>query len=167
MSDDDAEALLRRTTDDIRASIRWLLDNGYTLTRVQTSAGQVYALVYGGQAEVIVSVDRSQWFLEIARTPGAPPIQFDLLVAAQRGQTYWDCFPRQVDPGSTRLPEQLPPGVSWRNTLPDVLMWIGGPDVTEMVDRARDQRYVVMWPESHKAKQLRRFWRAQGLPTAD
>ena len=101
-----------------------------------------------------------------ARVRG-PPIQYDLLVAAQRGQTYWDCFPGDMGFGLLGHARQLPPGLSWRGTLPDVLAWIGGRDVAEAIDRARDQRYVVMWPDSHKAKQLRRCWRAQGLPTPD
>ncbi|MFC6022132.1 hypothetical protein ACFP2T_38965 [Plantactinospora solaniradicis] len=42
-----------------------------------------------------------------------------------------------------------------------MLDWIGGPGVAEALQRADDQRYVVMWPDSHKAKQLRRTWRRQ------
>ena len=158
----------RFATDDVRAAVHWLLNNGYQLARSQIGASDWSAsLVYTGDAEVHVGVERSQWYLDIAPAPGEPPIQYDLLVAAQRGQTYWDCFPSDVGfdlPGHAR---QLPPGLSWRNTLPDVLAWIGGHDVAGAVARALDQRYVVMWPDSHKAKHLLRSWRAQGLPTPD
>ena len=148
--------------------MHWLLDNGYMLTGSQIGASDWgAAFVYSAGAEVHVGVERSQWYLDIAPAPGEPPIQYDLLVAAQRAQTYWDCFPGRLGfdlPGHTR---QLPPGLSWCDTLPDVLAWIDGRDVAEAIDRARDQRYVVMWPDSPKAKQLRRSWRAQGLPTPD
>ena len=125
------------------------------------------AFVYSGDTEVHVGVERSQWYLDIAPALGKPPIQYDLLVAAQRAQTYWDCFPGGLGVGLPGHTRQLPPGLSWCETLPDVLAWIDGRDVAEAINRARDQRYVVMWPDSPKAAQLRRRWQAQGLPTPD
>jgi hypothetical protein len=154
----------RYAPDDVRATVRWLVDNGYELARSQIDASDWAAsFVYAGQAEVHVGVERSQWYLDIAPAPGMQPIQYDLLVAASRGHNYWDSFPGvgSDPPGAAR---QLPPGLSWRNTLPAVLAWIGRQDVAEAVARVSDQRYLLMWPESHKAKQLRRVWRAQGLP---
>jgi hypothetical protein len=167
MADVAAEEFLRRfATDDVRAAVHWLLDNGYALAESQIGASDWAAsFVYAGDAEVHVGVERSQWHLDVAPTPGKPPIQYDLLVAARRGQPYWECFPREVGSGRSAQVRQLPPGLSWRETLPDVLAWIGGHHVAEAVARASDQRYVVRWPDSHKAKQLRRSWRAQGLPT--
>ncbi|MBE1491160.1 hypothetical protein [Plantactinospora soyae] len=88
-------------------------------------------------------------------------MQYDLLSAASRNLDYADCFPECADIPSSPLPEQLPVGVGWRSTLPTVLAWIGGPGVAEAVKRANDQRYVVMWPDSNKAKELRRTWRRQ------
>jgi hypothetical protein len=162
------EFIQRFATDDVRAAVRWLLDNGYQLFRSQIGASDwSSSFVYAGDAEVHVGVERSQWYMDIAPAPGVPPIQYDLLVAAQRGQTYWDCFPSGMGFGRPGQDRQLPPGLSWRSTLPDVLAWIGGHEVAEAVARARDQRYVAMWPDSHKAKQLLRSWRARGLPTLD
>jgi hypothetical protein len=154
----------RYAPDDVRATVRWLVDNGFELARSQIDASDWAAsFVYAGEAEVHVGVERSQWYLDIAPAPGMQPIQYDLLVAASRGHNYWDSFPGvgSDPPGAAR---QLPPGLSWRNTLPAVLAWIGRQDVAEAVARVSDQRYLLMWPESHKAKQLRRVWRAQGLP---
>jgi hypothetical protein len=155
------EFIQRFATNDVRSAVHWLLDNGYQLAGSQVGASDWSAsFVYVGAAEVHVGVERSQWHMEIAAASGQPPIQYDLLVAAQRGQTYWDCFPTGVGSDPPGHARQLPSGLSWRNTLPDVLAWIGGHDVAEAVARARDQRYVVMWPDSHKANQLRRSWRA-------
>jgi hypothetical protein len=162
------EFMQRFAPDDVRAAVRWLLDNGYQLARAQIGASDWAALfVYAGDAEVQVGVERSQWYMDIAPAQGEPPIHYDLLVAAQRGQTYWDCFARDVGSDPPGHARQLPHGLSWRNTLPDVLAWIGEHDVVEAVARASDQRYVVMWPDSHKAKQLRASWRVQGLPMPD
>jgi hypothetical protein len=47
-----------------------------------------------------------------------PPIQHDLLVAVQRGQTYWDCFPSDAGFGLRDRLDSYPLGLSWRNTLP-------------------------------------------------
>ncbi|MEO3748677.1 hypothetical protein [Plantactinospora sp. B5E13] len=88
-------------------------------------------------------------------------MQYDLLIAASRGLDYPDCFPEHAGIPRFPLPEQLPVGVSWRSTLPAVLDWISGPGVAEAVQRANDQRYVVMWPDSPTARQLRRTWRRQ------
>jgi hypothetical protein len=160
------EFLQQFATDDVRAAVRWLLDNSYRLARAQVGVSDWSAsLVYTGNGEVHVGVERSQWYLEVAPAPGLPPIQYDLLVAAQRGHTYWDCFPADTDLGPPGRIRELPAGASWHKTLPDVLAWVVEHDVAEAVARARDQRYVVMWPDSHKAKQLRRSWRRQGLPS--
>lgn len=156
--------LLRYATDDVRAAVAWLVRNEYALIRSEVGLSDWYALfVYSGDVELRVVVERSQWYLDISASPGASPIQYDLLLVAQRGQTYWDCFP---EPAMTeRRWDQLPPGISWRETLPDVLAWIRSHDIAGPVALAQDQRYARMWPHSQKAKQLRRTWRANGLPT--
>jgi hypothetical protein len=106
------EFMQRFAPDDVRATVLWLLDNGYELARAQIGASDWYAeFVYVGDAEVHVWVERSQWCMDIAAAR-QPPIDYDLLVAAQRGQTYWDCFPEDagsVPPGRAR---QLPPCLS-------------------------------------------------------
>ena len=85
----------RYAPDDVRTTVRWLVDIGYELALSQIGASDWDAsFVYAGEAEVHVGVERSQWYLDIAPAPGMQPIQYDLLVAAQRGHNYWDCFPR-------------------------------------------------------------------------
>jgi len=96
--------------DDVRAAVHWLLDNGYMLAGSQIATSDwSAALVYSGDAEVHVGVERSQWYLDIAPAPGEPPIPYDLLVAAQRAQTYWDCFPGGLGVGLPGHARQLPP----------------------------------------------------------
>jgi len=106
---------------------------------------------------VHVTVDRSQWLLDIVPDRSGHPIQYDLLVAAQQGQDYRDCFPQPDHEHAEGLPSQLPPGVSWLHTLPQVLTWLDSEAYTAVaVERARDQRYVRMWPDSPKARLLLR-----------
>lgn len=103
--------------------------------------------VFAGEAEVRITVDRSQWFIDVARAPGAEAWQYDLLVAARSGQPYGERFPAiGSSPLAGALPEQLPEEVSWRQTLPEVLTWLRGPGVDESVARARHQRFAHQWP---------------------
>jgi hypothetical protein len=97
---------------------------------------------------VRIAVDRSRWYLDIAPMLGREPIQFDLLVSAHRGKDYAECFPHWSRAVGSELPTQLPPGIIWRETLPDVLDWISGTyDVETAAARANRQRYAQMWPD--------------------
>jgi hypothetical protein len=113
----------------------------------------------GEDAEVHIIVDRSQWLLDIVPNRGGHPIQYDLLVAAQRGQDYRDCFRQPGDEHPAGMPSQLPPGASWLHTLPGVLTWLSSEAYYDAaVERAREQRYVRTWPDSPKARGLLRRW---------
>jgi len=66
------EFIERFATDDVRAAVYWLLDNGYMLAGSQIATSDwSAALVYSGDAEVHVGVERSQWYLDIAPAPGS------------------------------------------------------------------------------------------------
>ena len=166
MVDHAAQEFMRRfATDDVRSTVRWLVANGYKLDRSEGGASDWFAsFIYKGGAEVHIGVERSQWFMQITPARGGSPI--DLLAVGQRGQNYWDVIP-EAGSNPQMAPRQLPPGLSWHDTLPEVLAWVACHEVTQAVARARDQRYVVMWPTSSRAKRLRRTWRAEGLPTPD
>jgi hypothetical protein len=104
--------LQRFAPDDVRETIAWLASNGYTLSSHRGEGSFGAEFVYVGDAEVHITVDRSQWLLDVAPRPGAKAWQYDLLIAAQAGQPYGEVFPqtgsRSVgDP----LPDKLPEGV--------------------------------------------------------
>ncbi len=124
------------------------------------------SLTYTAAAQVIVTVDRSQWYMDIAPTPGAKTHFFDILLAASSGRPYWECLPPlPLRDWRMPLPKQLPPGVAWRDTLPAVLAWLASEaDIAAAVRLAKDQRVVALFPETSKAKKLRRAWRANGEP---
>ena len=146
---------------DVRATVRWLKDHRFVVAGSDTDRGTFgsYWVFAGEDTEVHVIVDRSQWLLDIVPHRGGHPIQYDLLVAAQRGQDYRDCFPQPGDEHLAGLTLQLPPGVSWLDTLPQVLTWLGSEAYdAAAVERARDQRYVRMWSDSPKARRLQRSW---------
>ena len=132
---------------DVQNTIAWLSANGYGLVAQEGDSTFGAVFVYQGDAEVRITVDRSQWLLDVATAPDSKAWQYDLLLAARRGLDYGALFPQT---GATLLsdplPEQLPAGVSWRETLPDILQWVGGGTVPAMVDRARQQRSALMWP---------------------
>jgi hypothetical protein len=146
---------------DVRATVRWLKDHRFVVAGSDTGRGTFGSQwVFAGEdTEVHVIVDRSQWLLDIVPHRGGHPIQYDLLVAAQRGQDYRACFPQPGDEHPAGLTSQLPPGVSWLHTLPQVLTWLSSEAYdAAAVERARDQRYVQMWPDSPKARRLQRSW---------
>lgn len=136
----------------MRDTIAWLSANGYSLSSHRGEGTFGAQLVYTSDAEVLVTVDRSQWILDVAPGPGTEAFQYDLLIAAHVGQPYEDVFPTVVarsvgDP----LPEQLPEGVSWRETLPGILRWVRGDEVRAAVDRARKERDRMMWTRTRKS----------------
>lgn len=64
-------------------AIAWLSANGYTLSSQRGESTFGSQFVYTGGAEVLLTVDRSQWMLDVAPRPGAEAWQYDLLIAAQ------------------------------------------------------------------------------------
>lgn len=140
----------RLAPDDVRATIEWLSANGYTLRSHRGESTFGAQFIYAGQAEIHITVDRSQWTLDIAPRPGAQAWQYDLLIAAQTGQPYGEVFPETrsrslKDP----LSYQLPAGVSWRETLPGILHWMDDEDVTAAVEHALHERQT-MWLRTRK-----------------
>jgi hypothetical protein len=132
-------------------TIAWLSANGYALSSQRGEGTFGAQFVFTRDAEVLVTVDRSQWMLDVAPRPGAAAWQYDLLVAAQAGRPYEEVVPmagaRSV---GNPLAEQLPEGVSWRKTLPTILQWLRGDEVAAAVDRARNERDRLMWPRTRK-----------------
>jgi hypothetical protein len=139
---------------DVQDTVAWLSANGYALVAQKGDSTFGAQFVYEGHAEVRITVDRSQWFLDVAPGPGSKAWQYDLILAARQGLDYGALFP---DTGSRLLgdplPEQLPMGVSWRETLPDILQWVSGETVPALVDRARHQRFALMWPRKKMASE--------------
>lgn len=158
-------------TDDVLSTMRWLEASGYVLTAATGGTGEYNGgvrLVYTGQREVAITRDRGQWFLDVADAPGGKRILFELLLGAMQGMEYadWQAAVAQAR-GAARLPDQLPPAVSWQRTLPSALEWLGGPGAAEAVALASDRRYAAMWPDSRKARALRRRWQRQASPSQD
>ena len=133
---------------DVQETLAWLLDNGYELASQHGSNtfGAAFHLV--GDVEVVIVVDRSQWGLAVAPTPDAEAWSYDLLLAAHSGMDYRERFPSvERVPFTSPLAAQLPEGVSWRATLPEILVWVKRPGVDAGVEEALRQRVAQMWPE--------------------
>jgi len=145
MAERGRELLAAHAPSDVLETVMWLLENGYTLTTQRGESTFGAEFVYDGRSRVRIIVERSQWFLDVAAAPGSAWIQYDLAVAARSGTAYGERFPRLGgrslgDP----LPEQLSEGVSWRETLPDLLEWVRTADVTTAVETSRRQRSVLI-----------------------
>ena len=158
MEDPQVDEFLRTYAPaDVQNTIAWLSANGYVLVSHEGGESTFGAqLVYAQEAEVRITFDRSQWFLDVAPTPGSEAWQYDLLLAARRGLDYGELFPETGSRSWTDpLPDQLPEGVSWRDTLPDILLWVRGEAVAELVDRALHQRFALMWPQEKMPRRRR------------
>jgi hypothetical protein len=140
------EFLRSHAPQDVQDTISWLVAEGYPLVSHQGESTFGAQFVYARDVEVHITVDRSQWYLDIAPRLGAEAWQYDLLLAAHDAQEYGVLFPQTgsrslQDP----LPVQLPEGVSWRETLPDILSWVSD-EARAPVERALRHRHNLMWP---------------------
>lgn len=139
--------LRSRAPSDVQDTVAWLTDNGYTLTSSDGLSIVGSRFVYSGEAEVRILVDRGQCYLELAPRPGAKAWQYDLLVAARDDPAHQVLIhPAGAKGWGPPFPEQLPEGVSWRETLPDILRWVqNDTTVASAVDRAERERFIRMW----------------------
>jgi hypothetical protein len=140
---------------DVVETIRFLERSGYGLTQTVISSslgnGQLH---FSGEYDVVITRDRGQWSLVIVATDGEA-FQLDLVAAGRTGR-----YPTEPIEGT---PEQLPPWISWHEELPELLEWLKSPGARERVRSASDERYVLMWPSSPKAKSIRARWKREGL----
>jgi hypothetical protein len=147
-----------QATTDVTRTLQWLEVNDFRLRRAHGGPGESFGnvlLEYERSGTSIVVVrDRGQWLLDVSPSPREPPMEYGILVAAAEGRDFRDYA---HTPGA--LPEQLPEGVVWHQTLPKVLDWLAGPDTREAIAEAADQKWVHMWPDSRKARDIQRRWR--------
>lgn len=147
----DVDEFLRtHAPTDVQDTVGWLATQGYALASHEGESTFGATFVYAGDAEVRITVDKSQWYLDVAPRPGAQAWAYDLLIAAREGEEYGAVFPRTGsrswrDP----LPDQLPEGVRWRETLPGILQWLSD-EVGPAVERALRQRHALMWPRNSR-----------------
>lgn len=139
--------------DDVRATLRWLDAAGYRVTSSAGGPTESFGnafLVFTGRREVEIIRDRGQWMIGISLAPGGERIWLDVLAAARKGVAW--APPPHRQSLSSPIPGQLPVGVSWGASLPDVLGWLDEPGAEEVAKAA-----------TVKARDLmRRWWRDVG-----
>jgi hypothetical protein len=128
MSQQQADEFFRANAPaDVQHTVAWLLSSGYVPVSQRSADTFGAVFVFEGDSVVQIIVDRSQWSLDVAAAPAAEFWQYDLLLAAQSGQGYGQRFPGVgARTSDAALPKQLPEGVSWRETLPEILRLIQG-----------------------------------------
>lgn len=140
---------------DVVETIHFLERSGYELTHsVIASLVGDGQLRYSGEFDVVITRDRGQWTLDVV-TIDRETFQLDLIAAGRAGR-----YPTEPIEGT---PVQLPPWLSWHNELPGLLQWLKSPGAGDKVLSASDERYVLMWPNSPKAKSIRARWKREGL----
>lgn len=107
---------------DVESTIRWLMDQGASITQQRVGEGESFGNVLVefaiGEAVVAITRDRSQWMLDVQVEPHRR-FDFDVIHVAMTGdEREW------TTATSTTLPTQLPDGVSWTEGLPAALQWL-------------------------------------------
>lgn len=140
---------------DVVETIRSLERAGYELTHseISTSFGNGQ-LRFSGEFGIVITRDRGQWSLDVIMADGET-FQLDLIAAGRAGR-----YPTQPIEGT---PLQLPPWISWHEELPGLLDWIKAPGARDRVRDASDERYLLMWPDSPKARSIQAKWTKQRI----
>jgi len=108
---------------DVRATLAWLDDAGFRITESLGGRGESFGnalLVFSGDVDVQIVRDRGQWDITVAPQCDGRWYSLAVLAAAQAGH---DWEPPERNP-SAALPDQFPPGIVWRQTLPSALEWL-------------------------------------------
>lgn len=108
---------------DVTAAVRWLLLNefhvvGDSRRTSPFSTFGFYVDLANDRFKTRVGVDRSQWGLDLGY-PSGELSHLEVLLIAQSGTE-----PPTTEYDTDELPEQLPAGVSWSDTLPPLLEWL-------------------------------------------
>jgi hypothetical protein len=118
---DGFDYAMEKAPRDVRAALRWLIEQGARITSEHGGATESFGdvAVEFSLADATVSVvrDRHQWMMDI-KADRMPSFDLDLIHQARMGTARW------TRGGHADLPEQLPAGVSWAQELPHTLEWL-------------------------------------------
>lgn len=110
---------LHHPTADVQGAFEWLLRNGFSVIASQggpLEGNQLVELVHR-QTRVWVSRDKGQWMLDLQPAGWLERCQLGQLLAVMRLEHL------PIDRRQGSMPVQLPPGESWSERLPEVLVW--------------------------------------------
>ena len=123
--------------DDVKHTLRWLLDRGFSIVEARRPEGMgSYLVRLLGPVGVLIKRDRGQWMLDFD-FGGAERFDLDIVLDAMRGLATWETT---RDPGLP-LSDQLPPGVSWIEAVPEAVDWLKDtPEAPTLLRAAKDAR---------------------------
>jgi hypothetical protein len=135
---------LTKATPDVESTIRWLVDQGASITHEHggghESFGNVVLVFALDHAVVAVTRDRGQWMLDV-ESPPLRRFDFDLIYVAMTGDER-----RWVRTTTRPLPTQLPEGVPWSRELPNALGWLRAtPDAEDRLRRLAARRAKLIF----------------------
>jgi hypothetical protein len=128
--EDVREYMLARATADVATTLGWLASEDFTV--VQQGGGALEAFgnaqveFQRNQVRVRITLDRSQWVLDIA-PPGSEFMHLDYLLATKGKDDATRRDPAVAVETSTA---QSPP---WSQALPELIEWIDVDDRTELI----------------------------------
>lgn len=110
---------------DVLSTLSWLGTNDWQPVNAQggssESMGDVLVEFAKDDACITITRDRSQWLMSLRPSGWSDKFDLDIILDTINGRDDWQPIARP-------LPEQLPPGVSWAETLPQALGWLAGHD---------------------------------------
>ena len=101
--------------------------------------------MFAGSRQVTITRDRGQWIIGVALDRGGKDIALDVLNSARLAQEW---MPSAHHAGGASLPKQLPDGLPWFPTLPQVVSWLEEPGAeaeARAADKRAGQRMLMWW----------------------
>jgi hypothetical protein len=134
-----------KAPEDVLLTMAWLRDNGWHLTRAsvwEESFGNAVAEFRKADVEVQIVRDRGQWMVSVRLSTWDDWTDLALVLDAKSGRTQWD-----EPSGNPSDNNQLPVGVKWAETLPDVVKWLATTEnVQPKLDELRAERFRQRFP---------------------
>jgi hypothetical protein len=140
---DALEYIDSRAPEDVRRAISWLQEEGWQPASASGGVGAPFGDILiefiGNRTGVRIIQDRSQWVMDVRPTGCSEWFDFGILLDTMTGREEWT--------SGHELPSQLPPGVDWANTLPEVLAWLSSTsNIASKIRETRLKRFRARFP---------------------
>ena len=113
---------------DVLSTISWLRTKGWRPVSARggpsESFGDVLVEFAKGDGRITITRDRSQWQMSLRPAGWSDRFDLDIILDTINGRTDWQA----QEPFARPLPGQLPPGVAWAESVPQVLEWLDSHD---------------------------------------
>jgi hypothetical protein len=139
--------------NDVLSTLSWLGTNDWQPVNAQggssESFGNVLVEFAKDDGRITITRDRSQWLMSLRPSGWSDKFDLDIVLDTINGRDDWQAG----EPFARPLPEQLPPGVSWAETLPQALEWLSShDDGARVLKRIQLKRSRSLFPGARRER---------------